>query len=329
MFSIFQYFAETAYNPASNQPQLPPTLNDHQAAQHFLTQALHPPEFQVDAISWRSLQNSYGYDLRPKQYPRSTENLDVRQPYITDDPTRRHRTRAQPQVAQLNKMGRRASDGCALSERDYNVDTMKTMQKTNYLGEPPEMPGLRYPNAAGCRLSLDAGRRESSSSLISSLADGSKDSLTSSCDSTSTLTGHDTDDSIMSRLRRNFQQKEEFLKMPPDPNLIHREFYGKPKKLERAMWPPNDPTGKGAKPTHQNFQRVKNDIETERELSLQSGGGVPNNLLTQQKGAKSPNDKIIYDHDKLREASMPPNFDQEIDVINGAYNDEFGDEDQR
>lgn len=49
--------------------------------------------------------------------------------------------------------------------------------------------GLSYVNSAGCRLSLDDGRRESSASLNSSVADGSKDSL-SSYDSTSTLTGN-------------------------------------------------------------------------------------------------------------------------------------------
>lgn len=58
------------------------------------------------------------------------------------------------------------------------------------------LQGLSYPNTAGCRLSLDGGRRESTSSLASSAPDSSKDSL-SSFESGSTLTGQDTDDSII------------------------------------------------------------------------------------------------------------------------------------
>lgn len=250
----------------------------------------------MDAVSWRSLQNSQLYDYK-SPYQTSAESLRFHpkapQETYPDVPIRRQRPKAQPQVPLYGKMGRRASDGCALLSDTYfdhpadysgvNSDTDEmvinnnnTKMKMMYKYENPE---LRYPNKAGCRLSLDAGRRESSSSLTSSLADGSKDSLTS-FDSTSTLTGHETDDSaIMSRYRRSFQQKEEFLKMPPPPPaaepLIQREYYSRPKKLEnRALWPPerlqDTPNISKIKPTHQHFQRVKNDIDTERDLFLQS-----------------------------------------------------------
>ncbi|XP_008198097.1 rho GTPase-activating protein 21-B isoform X8 [Tribolium castaneum] len=335
-----RYFAETAYNPASN--QLPSRfVNDHQAAQQFLTQTIsQPPEFQVDALSWRSLQSPYGYDYRQplhERSQRSAENLDLndRLTYQPNDPFRRQRPRAQPQVPPYRNMGRRASDGCALSDREYysdysDLNDMKTIHKPSYLqdNQNSEMPGLRYPNAAGCRLSLDAGRRESSSSLTSSLADGSKDSLTS-FDSTSTLTGQETDDSArMSRFRKSVQQKEEFLKMPTDTSVKPREFYSRPNKLERAMWPPAEPARQESpsktKPTHQNFQRVKNDIENERDL-LQSSGGVPRNL-PQQKGAKSPNDKpSMATNDRMKEASVAPSSLDNVEQLNGSFTAENSD----
>lgn len=181
-------------------------------------------------------------------------------------------------------MGRRASEGSMLSDKETQLNcrenmnsAMKSVAKSHFLGDPLhqvshkslEMPGYSYPNNAGCRLSLDAGRRESSASLSSSLPDGSKDSLSSS-NSTSTLTGQDTDDSIiLNRIRKSFQQKEEFLRRPSNPlecAPVQKEFYSRPKKLDKPIWPPVDiikQTNRN-KPTHQNFQRVKNDIENER-----------------------------------------------------------------
>lgn len=116
-------------------------------------------------------------------------------------------------------MGRRASEGSNLSDnssRDsyeypeflsaeysdmvVNSSKMKSASKVAYPDAHSQVSygsvdscGLQglgnYTNNAGCRLSLDAGRRESNASLNSSLADGSKDSL-SSYDSASTLTGN-------------------------------------------------------------------------------------------------------------------------------------------
>lgn len=203
------------------------------------------------------------------------------------------RPRAQPQVPLYKKMGRRASEGSMLSDKETQLGsitkdnmntTMRSVAKAHFLGDPLshkslEMPGLNYPNSVGCRLSLDAGRRESSSSLSSSIADGSKDSLSSS-NSTSTLTGQDTDDSIiLNRIRKSFQQKEEFLRRPSNTSEcspIQREFYSRPKKLDKPVWPPvdvirQDSPSRSTKPTHQNFQRVKNDIESERDMVVQPG----------------------------------------------------------
>ena len=201
-------------------------------------------------------------------------------------------------------------------------------------GSANSLQRLHYSGTAGCRLSLDGGttRRDSSVSLPSNglvrdnytASDGSKDSLVS-YDSSSTLTGGQdrcsSDDSlIMSRIRKSFEQKEEFLKRPNQPiswnissgnqqqtpsslssqhAIIAREFYARPQKFQRPVWPPqNAPSspilyrqqspprssssGKSNysssssisnKPTHQNLQRVKSDIDSERDsLSSRSSG---------------------------------------------------------
>lgn len=94
-------------------------------------------------------------------------------------------------------------------------------------------------------------RRESNASLTSSAAE-SKDSL-SSYESISTLTGHDTDDSVfLSRMRKSLEQKEEFLRRPSQPtgwanpeehNIIQqKEFYARPQKLHKPVWPPTAPS---------------------------------------------------------------------------------------
>ena len=202
-------------------------------------------------------------------------------------------------------------------------------------GSANSLQRLHYSGTAGCRLSLDGGttRRDSSVSLPSNslvrdnftASDGSKDSLVS-YDSSSTLTGGQdrcsSDDSlIMSRIRKSFEQKEEFLKRPNQPiswnigsgsqqqtapplssqhAVIAREFYARPQKFQKPVWPPQNPpsspilyrqqspprsssSGKsnysssssslGSRPTHQNLQRVKSDIDSERDsLSSRSSG---------------------------------------------------------
>ncbi|XP_068082173.1 rho GTPase-activating protein 21 [Anabrus simplex] len=210
------------------------------------------------------------------------------------------------------------------------------------------LQGLCYPSSAGCRLSLDGGRRESSVSLPSSsvhdnfTSDGSKDSLLS-CDSTSTLTGGQdgcsSDDSvIISRIRKSFEQKEEFLKRPNQPiswnlpenennehlqqivpqstasqAIIAREFYARPQKFQRPVWPPQSPStspspssyrqqspsrtsisGKSNhsvaannRPTHQNLRRVKSDIDSERD-SVASRGSDARSAARFERASSEP-----------------------------------------
>lgn len=331
----FQLFTDTAYNPVSNQnfiPDSPPV--DRRTAQQFLTNTINqrPGELQVDAQFWKSLRYPFGYnsqrpEKRPQSYqydPRYSDSVSRRSQPVSNeiyteiqihDAPSRH-CKAQPQVPLYKKMGRRASDGTAYNncepyydlpeyssiasddEMVLNNQKPRDLYKTNVTENAQSnanMSVLTYPSSAGCRLSLADDRRESTSSLTSSYADGSKDSL-SSFDTNSTLTGQETDDSaILSRYRRSFQQKEEFLKMPPnayEPNLKQREFYGRPKKLEKAQWPPNEPKqespSRTTKPTHHNFQRVKHDIDNERDLSIQPLVAAGATNVTQQKAANTP-----------------------------------------
>lgn len=116
--------------------------------------------------------------------------------------------------------------------------------------------------------------------------------------------------------------------------MIQREFYGRPRKLEKQLWPPNEmgirhesPT-RTSKPVHQNFQRVKADIDCEREILLEAErrnslgepiyGGVPNDA-PQHPGAKSPKDWCHGDGmEKIQEASTAPEVLDNPGVMNGS-----------
>ncbi|EFN66385.1 Rho GTPase-activating protein 21 [Camponotus floridanus] len=195
--------------------------------------------------------------------------------------------------------------------------------------------------------SIDALRSSESSRLsIESRRDSSpvasKDSSTSPYDSNSTLTGNEcSDDSvIMNRLRKSFEQKEEFLRRPshpigwssePLPSLqnfnqaavIQREFYARPQKLQRPIWPPGQneqrqqsPTRRASlernvaaksivnlmnKPSNQSVQRIK-DVDSNSEYS------------------KSRNDQQIGDNQSIVEDhSYSPLYDNELIMKEQQY----------
>lgn len=279
---------------------------------------------------------------------KSNQNsIEIYSEPIIHDSTQR--SRAQPQVPIYRKMGRRASEGSTFTDKDIYADVpnvnnrdkaemvvgnTKDVSKSGYLAESSasqqqvsnssldNMPVLSYPSVVGCRLSLDAGRRTSSASITSSMADGSKDSL-SSFDSSSTLTGLDPDDQIyMNKLRKSVQKKEEFLSNNhhnnnsnhSDSTLIRKEFYGRPKKLEKS-WPPpheqqirNESPSRNTKPTHQNFQRVKNDIDNERDYT-----NIPSqNEINVRQNARGK-------EWKMQEASPAPSqLENQTQQLNGA-----------
>ncbi|XP_056639698.1 rho GTPase-activating protein 21-B isoform X15 [Diorhabda sublineata] len=352
-----RFFAETAHNPVSNQQIYPETPVDKHTAQQIISKRLAhvPPEFQVDAFSWRTLQQPYGIIGEPLQrveyergqhsaesllqnVPRRNNQQEIYAEIQPHDTDKIRRSKAAPQVPLYKKMDRRASEGNILSnperynteysslipmsENKYNMTTI--YKSSNYMSETPDFSS-KTPN---CRHSMEVERRrESTSSLSSSIPESTKDSLIS-FDSNSTLTGHETDDSaIMNRFRKSVQQKEEFLKTPvnvTDQSIVRKEFYSRPKKLERQVWPPNERESKNSKPSHQNFIRVKNDIENERDLSggnPQNGypvqGGAINNV-PQQRGVTSPKEKILVNADRIYEASIPPSEFDSTEGLNGS-----------
>ncbi|XP_015181862.1 PREDICTED: uncharacterized protein LOC107069240 isoform X3 [Polistes dominula] len=224
-------------------------------------------------------------------------------------------SRAEPQVPIYRPgrrvIARRASEGSGSTGGQTNESEVPSYGSIDALRS----------NDPSSRLSMDS-RRDSSPI--------SKGSL-SSFDSNSTVTGNEcSDDSvIMNRLRKSFEQKEEFLRRPSHPigwsvtedalrlqqssggsassgsgagggggggggsgsgsastnsAVIQREFYARPQKLQRQIWPPNEqqqrqqsPTrridnksnGKLSltKPSNQNVQRVKIDLDSESDYN--------------------------------------------------------------
>lgn len=132
---------------------------------------------------------------------------------------------------------------------------------------------------------------------------GRKDSL-SSFGSNSTLTGHEIDDSVrISRVRQSVRQKEEFLRTP-----VFREFHGRPKKLDRPIWPPVEPIRQdknvpSGKSITNDLARVKSDFDSRTSRN----GGVPN-VATPVTEANSPRERNAQNED-AHEAETAPSFD--------------------
>lgn len=84
-----------------------------------------------------------------------------------------------------------------------------------------------------------------------SLSHQHRDSLTSSKGS---LGGEEQQREVMTRIKKSFEQKEEFLKRPALPywvnvqeanqqaSAVPREFYAQPQKFARPVWPPSNPS---------------------------------------------------------------------------------------
>lgn len=175
----------------------------------------------------------------------------------------RHRfpvSRAEPQVPIYRSIGkrvvsRRASEGSG-GGASNDLEQYDSYGSAGTLGHT-------YERSIGSRLSVEDS---ASSSRRDSISPASKDSY-SSLDSGSTLTGNNSectnDSMIISRIRKSFEQKEEFLRRPSHPigwfmkeegghlvpvdgrqqckmGIIPREFYARPQKLQKQMWPPGE-----------------------------------------------------------------------------------------
>lgn len=185
-------------------------------------------------------------------------------------------------------------------------------------------------NTFDSRLSMGS-RRDSSPA--------SKDSSLSSFDSNSTLTGNEGFDNsyIMNRLKKSVEQKEEFLRRPSQPigwlpgdnpiplnqSVIQREFYARPQKLQRQVWPPSEfhqhiqqqqqpqhisrqrpvayqedrlkPLSRSCNQTH---QRVQNSMDSELEYNLQR---VRNEQIESNRDSRDRFYAIPYDNSASKE----------------------------
>lgn len=154
----------------------------------------------------------------------------------------------------------------------YSEPQSLSMPKLKSLSESMTQTEQRMPSNAQIRIkdstydAIHKQNRESGSSLSSSLH---------SYDSKSTLTNASEtgDNAIITRIRKSCEQKEEFLRRPSQPyvynapvsppmslytnvspsrqpiifeNVVasaqhpqHREFYSRPNRLQKAMWPPS------------------------------------------------------------------------------------------
>lgn len=125
------------------------------------------------------------------------------------------------------------------SRRMRDLSTPQTVSDTSSCGSGESGPNCVYggpPASASCRLSLDTriGRNYN-------LDSSSDTSVKDSCGSEDSL--------IMTRLRKSFEQKEEFLNRPLQTantgknTLTAKEFYGRPQRLADQTWPPSTQTG--------------------------------------------------------------------------------------
>lgn len=214
------------------------------------------------------------------QTPSTRPQIAVAQPQV---PTSTRPLLRRHSVRRLSE-GSSISDGPKESRISYESNDYMSINSESMRQQDKDYLTSNGSNKPGCRLSLDAGRPDR---LQSTTLEGSKDSL-SSFGSSSTLTGQDTDDSIiMSRLRKNFEKKEAFLRRPSKPTgflespadntsskstspvVIQREFYGRPQKLQKPVWPPTSnfqQTPSSSKPLHQDFERIKSDLNIEKEF---------------------------------------------------------------
>lgn len=311
-----------------------------QQAHHYQSPASYPPHSRVvkgvpgNELSRQAQQRSAESVLDPygRGYTASQQQDIYSEILRPNEVQLRQKSRAAPQVPLYRKMGRRASEGSnLLSSTEYSgatslnssdgdsahyAEAMKAMYKPPYLPSSAENMGL--PEHA-YRLGPEDHRRESTSSLSSSVADSSKDSVTS-FGSNSTVTGQEIDDTLrISRVRQSVRQKEEFLRTP-----VLREFHSRPKKLDRPVWPPNeypiqqlpirlDSPGR-TKPTHHNLRRIRNDIDSEKDMGGVAyngdvSGGVAS-VATPASDAQSPKGRRERD-DGIREGETAPNFEPE------------------
>ncbi|KAL0268282.1 UNVERIFIED_CONTAM: hypothetical protein PYX00_010288 [Menopon gallinae] len=213
---IQQYYRDTAHNPKTNvRPRLksPEVLAEQRRAVPVSTTP------QRTTISPKIARTTI-----MQQQPHPINVVQPGVPYIENEPIYNQLTWPDQKIGSENRGTFERLHVKTQLSRCSSDSSNKQAEPVSVIKPTSPNPSAFYPNSSGCRLSLDGGmldRRESSSS--------------------STL----TDDSvIMSRIRKSCEQKEEFLRntvKPTYPHIIAREFYARPQKLQKPVWPPQSP----------------------------------------------------------------------------------------
>ncbi|XP_075237153.1 rho GTPase activating protein at 19D isoform X2 [Lycorma delicatula] len=267
------YFGETAHNPETNpRPRLrsPEMVSGVGDLRQHGQQSSTAPSTHHSRLSTHQQQQQ-----QQQQQQLQLQQHGIPAPYhnMWDD-VRFH----SPQRISCNinaAGGRRSSEGsrsCGFVMQTSGGGTTTSVLPTDRYGSSESMPNYIPPNMPGCRLSLDGG-------IIGHRDSHSRDSSASSLDSASRDL-HSSDDSlIINRIRKSFEQKEEFLKRPAvpiwvggGPELIpQKEFYARPQKLG-PVWPPTIP----ASPHHSPARKsISND-----EIYVERGGFVCGGAVT-------------------------------------------------
>ncbi|CAB3360455.1 Hypothetical predicted protein [Cloeon dipterum] len=202
------YFGETAHNPYTNQRPW---------------ESQHSHSLPIEGMKAHS--NS---SLRLQQHPSLSPS-----PMLTYSNTAGHPEALTGRIVDtrsLTRQGssRRSSEGSVTGGRPLNGHQAASLVSS------AESVRSAVAAAASRRINEDR-RRESSGSLTS---DSPRLSISSDVEA---------DPSVIHRIKKSFEQKEEFLKRPNQPiclpNAQVREFYAVPSKFEKPQWPPQQANG--------------------------------------------------------------------------------------
>ncbi|XP_039451855.1 uncharacterized protein LOC120430783 isoform X5 [Culex pipiens pallens] len=209
------YFSETAYNPETNQrpqpqqlfiPKASSTPTSHHRTSTGKRQVLTDVQEKQESL-YSTLQEIVESAVAPTSNSSSNKPAAIyaEVPKIRSPPIAAEAPKPKPVV--------------------FDFDPIKQQQ---YLAQQQQQQKMLLQHS-----------RDSDS--ISSY-DSVKSAATLSANDVVLMGGGDS--AIMSRLRKSFEQKEEFLRRPaPAPtscasDVQQREFYGRPNRLQKSVWPP-------------------------------------------------------------------------------------------
>ncbi|XP_055524818.1 uncharacterized protein LOC129718254 isoform X2 [Wyeomyia smithii] len=245
-YDILQtYFSETAYNPETNQRPQPQQL--------FIPKASSTPNSRTGQSAKRGLT-----DVQEKQ-----ESLYSTLQEIVGN------------AAATNNVPRAAAATTANNASKAIYAEVPKIRSPPVASEAPILQQQQQQRSKPLVFDFDPIKQQQYLAQQQKLLQHSKDndSISSydSIKSAATLSANDVlmgggDSAIMSRLRKSFEQKEEFLRRPaPVPlhsapfDVQQREFYARPNRLQKSVWPP--PAGINYhQPQHNHHQQQQHQL---------------------------------------------------------------------